>query len=192
MKIENKNITISTKSEFEELFRTHYSNLCAYANKYVEDIDASEELVQEVFFKLWNKREDIEITSSMQSYLYRAVRNSSLNLIKHIKIREEYKEHNEREMTYSESNFDDDVVATELEEKIRNTIDELPKERKKIFIMSRYDGYKYREIAEKLGISIKTVENQMGKAIKYMRENLSDYITVIIVVIITLLNKIIN
>ncbi len=185
---EQQNIKTINRAEFEVLFRTLYSNLCAYANKYINDVDASEDVVQEVFFKLWNKRESIEITSSIQSYLYRAVRNSSLNLIKHINIREEYKEYNKREIYYNKTNYDDEIFATELEHKIRETIEQIPPERRKIFIMSRYDGLKYREIAEKLNISIKTVENQMGKAIKYMRKNLAEYITVLIIVIMTFIN----
>ncbi len=172
------------RAEFEVLFRTHYSDLCAYANVYMKDLEAAEELVQEVFYKLWSKRESIEITSSMQSYLFRAVRNSSLNLIKHINIREEYKAHNEREMSYNELEHYDQVEASELEQKISKAIEELPTERRKIFIMSRYEGLKYGEIAEKLGISPKTVENQMGKALKYMREHLKEYLTYLIIVLI--------
>ena len=179
-----QHISNISRSDFELLFKTHYSDLCAYANVYIKDLDASEELVQEVFFKLWSKRDSIEITSSMQSYLFRAVRNSSLNLIKHINIREDYKVHNEREISHSEMEHYDQVEASELEQKISKAIDELPVERRKIFIMSRYDGLKYSEIAEKLGISPKTVENQMGKALKYMREHLKEYLTYLIIMLI--------
>ncbi|MFC2129671.1 RNA polymerase sigma-70 factor [Bacteroidota bacterium] len=184
MTIQAHDIKSVSREEFEILFRTHYSDLCAYANVYMKDLEAAEELVQEVFFKLWSKRDSIEITSSMQSYLFRAVRNSSLNLIKHINIREEYKAHNEREISYSEMEHYDEVEASELEQKISQAIDELPTERRKIFIMSRYDGLKYGEIAEKLGISPKTVENQMGKALKFMREHLKEYLTYLIIVIL--------
>ena len=179
-----QHISNIARSDFELLFRTHYSDLCAYANVYLKDLDAAEELVQEVFFKLWSKRDSIEITSSMQSYLFRAVRNSSLNLIKHINIREEYKAHNEREISHNEMEHYDGMEASELELKISKAIDELPTERRKIFIMSRYDGLKYSEIAEKLGISPKTVENQMGKALKYMREHLKEYLTYLIIMLI--------
>lgn len=192
MNNQKNTILFTSKEEFESLFRENYSNLCSYANKFIRDVDASEEVVQEVFFKLWNNRESIEISSSIQSYLFRAVRNSSLNLIKHINIREEYKAHNEREIAHEEASYEDRIVATELENKIRETINQIPTERRKIFIMSRYDGLKYKEIAEKLSISVKTVENQMGKAIKYMRDNLTEYISVLILVIITFINKYLN
>ena len=163
------------KAQFEEIFNLHYSNLCAYANNFLKEIEASEEVVQEVLFKLWINRDKIEITTSVQSYLYRAVRNGCLNVIKHVNIREEYKVHNERVIEMEQNSYEDKVVITELEEKIRSAIDQLPIERRKVFIMSRYDGLKYQEIADKLGISVKTVENQMGSALKFLRTELKDY-----------------
>lgn len=181
--------TIRNKSDFESLFRKHYSNLCSYANKYLEDLDASEEVVQEMFYKLWDKRESLNIETSIQSYLFRAVRNASLNVIKHINIREDYKDYRKLEIEEEEQNFDDGVVVSELEEKIRKSIDLLPVERRKVFIMSRFDGLKYKEIAEKQNISIKTVENQMGKALKFLREELSEYISITILLLIDFLSK---
>jgi RNA polymerase sigma-70 factor (ECF subfamily) len=163
------------KAQFEEIFNLHYSNLCAYANNFLKEIEASEEVVQEVLFKLWVNREKIEITSSVQSYLYRAVRNGCLNVIKHVNIREEYKVHNERVIEMEQNSYEDKVVISELEEKIRTVIDLLPIERRKVFIMSRFEGLKYQEIADKLGISVKTVENQMGSALKFLRTELKDY-----------------
>lgn len=172
---QNNSFKITSKQVFEDLFNEHYSNLCAYANQFLKELEASEEVVQEVLFKLWTNRETTEITTSIKSYLFRAVRNSCLNVIKHINIREEYKEHRDREIHLEEQNLEEQILVSELEQKIREAIDQLPQERKKIFIMSRYDGLKYREIAEKLNISVKTVENQMGSALKYLRTELADY-----------------
>lgn len=179
--VSNIDFKTITKSGFEEIFNLHYSNLCAYANNFMKDLEDAEEVVQEVFFKLWTNKENLEITSSLQSYLFRAVRNSCLNVIKHVNIREDYKVHNERVIQMEERSQEDQVIISELEEKIRKSIDELPMERRKIFIMSRYDGLKYKEIAEKLGISIKTVENQMGSALKYLRTELADYLPWILI-----------
>lgn len=170
-----------TKTAFETIFNEHYSNLCAYGNNFLKDIEASEEVVQEVFFKLWINRDSLEITTSLKSYLFRAVRNSSLNVLKHVGIREDYKQHNERIIQMEEKSQEDQVIVSELEEKIRKAIDALPLERRKIFIMSRYDGLKYKEIAEKLGISVKTVENQMGSALKSLRTELADYMPWVII-----------
>lgn len=171
----NSQYKIINKAQFEELFNLHYSNLCAYANNFLKELEASEEVVQEVLFKVWTNRDKLEITTSIQSYLFRAVRNSCLNVIKHVNIREEYKIHNERVIEMEERSQEDEVIISELEQKIREAIDLLPTERKKVFIMSRYDGLKYKEIAEKLKISVKTVENQMGSALKFLRIELKDY-----------------
>ncbi len=170
---------IESKADFEKLFNLHYSNLCAYANNFLKDVDASEEVVQEVLFKLWTNRESIIITSSIQSYLFRAVRNASLNVLKHVNIREDYKAQHEYERD-DELSSEDEMIVSELDRKIRVAIDQLPIERKKVFILSRYDGLKYKEIADKLNISVSTVENQMVKALKFLREELKDYLPWII------------
>lgn len=168
--------TIGTKAEFESLFRAHYSTLCGYANTFLRDPDASEEIVQEVMMKIWVNRATIFINTSVHSYLYRSVRNGCLNLLKHLEVREEYKVWNESQGESTVLSQEDRMVASELEEKIREAIDRLPLERRKVFVMSRYDNLTYVEIAAKLGISVKTVENQMGKALKTLREELSEYL----------------
>ena len=168
--------TIRTKAEFEVLFNAWYSKLCSYANGFLKDLDASEEIVQEVMLKIWINRETLEITSSIQSYMFRAVRNGCLNLLKHVSIREEYKSYKEREDSTLQRSHEDEMMVNELEKKIRDAIDALPMERRRVFIMSRYDGMTYNEIAGKLGISVKTVENQMGKALKFLREELAEYL----------------
>ena len=185
-----KNITdIKTRKGFEQLFHTHYNELCSYANMFLNDLDAAEEIVQELFVKFWENKEKINISSSARSYLFRSVRNSCLNFIKHQKIEESYKKYNE-EVRESESiSVDDEYEGSELEIKIRKAIDQLPPERKKVFIMSRFEGLKYKEIAEKQGISIKTVENQMGKAIKFLRQELSDYTTFITLLLLQIFNE---
>ncbi len=174
--------TLEKPEAFEELFRTHYSALCGYANMYLNDVDAAEDMVQEVFLKLWKNKNSLEIRTSLKSYLFRAVRNACLNMIDHINIREEYKKFNELDIKEDESNFTDESIVSELEDKIRTTIDTLPVERRKVFVLSRYEGLKYKEIAERLNISVKTVENQMGKALQFMRENLVDYLPLILLI----------
>jgi RNA polymerase sigma-70 factor (ECF subfamily) len=167
---------IRTRSDFEILFKSHYSSLCSYADHFLKDLDASEEIVQEVMFKIWVNRESLMITSSMKSYLFRAVRNGCLNVLKHSDIREEYKIRREQDLQENQGSKEDEMIVSELEEKIRQAIDRLPMERRKVFIMSRYDGLTYSRIAQKLGISVKTVENQMSKALKTLREELSEYL----------------
>lgn len=152
----------------------------------MQDLDDAEEIVQDVFVNFWNNQHKINIKISLKAYLYSSVRNASLNKKKHIKIREQYKEHNERELESNSVDLENEMNATELEIKIKNAIDKLPLKRRKIFIMSRYDDLKYKEIAEKLNISIKTVENQMGSALKFLRKELIDYIVIFILLYLKL------
>jgi RNA polymerase sigma-70 factor, ECF subfamily len=174
--VATEGIIIRDKAEFESLFRAHYSTLCGYANTFLRDRDASEEIVQEVMLKIWVNRSTILINTSVRSYLFRAVRNGCMNLIKHLEVREEYKAWNETQGENTVLSQEDRMVASELEEKIREAIERLPLERRKVFVMSRYDNLTYAEIAAKLGISVKTVENQMGKALKTLREELAEYL----------------
>ncbi len=171
-------------AEFESLFKTHYNELCAYANKYLNDLAAAEETVQSLFVKLWENREDLKIEKSPRSYLYTATRNACFNQIRHIKIREDYKVYNQLEMEKQQYTVNDEYEASELDEKIRKSIDDLPEGRRKIFILSRFEGLKYREIAEKLQISIKTVENQMGSAIKHLKNDLAEYLAIVVFLIL--------
>jgi RNA polymerase sigma-70 factor (ECF subfamily) len=174
---------------FELLFKAQYPILCGYARKYLNDTDQAEEIVQEMFFSFWQKKEKLEINISLEAYLFRSVRNSCLNYLKHLKIREQYKLANHHEIKQKEKEVHDSVIALELQEKIENVIGQLPPERRKIFKMSRYEELKYKEIAEKLSISIKTVEAQMGKALKFLRLHLSDYLSLFIIFISNILIK---
>jgi RNA polymerase sigma-70 factor, ECF subfamily len=112
-----------------------------------------------------------------------------MNVLKHIDIREEYKAARELDTRESQRSGEDEMIVSELEQKIREAIDRLPMERRKVFIMSRYDSMTYNQIAEKLGISVKTVENQMGKALKTLREELSDYLPWVILFFFDLLKN---
>jgi RNA polymerase sigma-70 factor (ECF subfamily) len=167
---------IRSKADFEMVFREHYAVLCSYANQFLKDTDLSEEVVQEVMFRLWTQRHQIEIESSIRSYLFRAVRNGCMNLLNHGAVKRDYKLWKEGQTIDSQYSGEDSLIISELQERIRVAIDNLPLERRKIFIHSRYDGFTYQQIADKLGISVKTVENQMSKALKTLREELRDYL----------------
>ena len=182
----NSIANISLK-DFEELFRSNYEGLCAHANKLLNDLDMSEEIVQGLFVKIWERKESLEFHSSVVSYLYTSVRNLAFNEIKHSKVKDEYNNYNKEQLDNSMVTVDEEVEAQELEDKIRISIESLPEARKQIFKLSRYEGLKYKEIAEKLNISVKTVENQMGSAIKQLKMDLSEYMLIITFVIISLL-----
>jgi RNA polymerase sigma-70 factor, ECF subfamily len=169
---------------YEGVFRKHYQALCNYACGILKDMDDAEEVVQSIFLKFWEQREGIEISVSLKSYLYRAVHNTCLNRLKHLKIQETYRQY---AGDYLENTFDsatDVMDKNELENRIAEAIDKLPEQCKLIFKMSRFEELKYQEIADKLGLSIKTIENQIGKALKIMRTELADYLPIVFLIML--------
>ncbi len=158
---------------FEMVFRTYYGPLCAFAGSILQNEETAEEVVQDFFVKLWEGRTRLLVRTSLKSYLFQSVKNQALNVIKHEKIK---LRHAQRLVDEAEkSDFSDLFVEPGLREAIEKSIDELPEKRREIFRLSREEGLKYREIAEKLNLSIKTVETQMGLAIKYLRDKLKHY-----------------
>lgn len=160
---------------FEEMFKTHFKGMHAYAATITRDEDAAEEIVQQIFCKLWEKKDRISISESAKSYLYRCVYNESLNYLKHLKVKQAYQAYAVHQMEHKEHTTPK-ISLRELEDKIGKALNELPEQCRTIFQMSRFEDLKYREIAEELGISVKTVENQMGKALKLMRLKLVDFL----------------
>lgn len=180
------------EAAFEGVFRELFQPLVHYAMRFLEESEASEEVVQDAFFAVWEKRETLDIHTSLKSYLYRSVHNKCLNLIKHISIREDYKAWNEVEREEQEAHFEGEMGKSELEQRIQTAIEALPPERQKVFRMSRFEGLKYQEIADQLNISVKTVENQMGKALKALRGSLADYLPALLAVVYTLMEFFLN
>ena len=172
-----------SKKEFEELFCEYFKPLTAFAKKYLNDIDLAKEMVHEAFLKLWEKREEVDTNKSVKSYLYTTVYNRSLNYIRDNKKFD--RTEGKTELLERSENWDqtNQMIAVEIETKINQTLDDLPEKCRQIFVMSRYEELKYKEIAEKLDISIKTVETQMSKALKALRKNLAEYMTVLLFVI---------
>ena len=166
---------------FEMFFRTYYQPLCNYAYTFIQDKDEAEEIVQSAFLSVWEKRKSLDIRTSLKSYLYTMVRNTSLNVIKHEKIKQKYVGEALAVDARSHEGVTQTVLSTELEERIQHAIEVLPEQCRLVFKLSRFEELKYAEIAVQLNISIKTVENHMGKALKIMREQLKDYLPLIIV-----------
>jgi RNA polymerase sigma-70 factor (ECF subfamily) len=165
---------------FEMIFKTYYQPLCRYAYSFLEDKEEAEEVVQSSFIAVWEKRNSLEIQVSLKSYLYRMVRNNCLNVIKHEKVK---KQHVAHEMAVAEVSFESvsqKVYAHELEIKIANAMKALPEQCRLVFQLSRFEELKYQEIADQLQISVKTVENQMGKALRIMREQLKEYLPLVL------------
>ncbi len=164
---------------FDYLFNFYYSGMIVYANKFLNDNHLSEEIVQGIFVKLWQGRKSIEIEVSVKSYLFQSVRNKCLDIIKHKKIKEDYAK---RFIEDQASEATDDhtwntFIEAELYAILSQAVSKLPQECGRIFRYSRFKNLKNKEIAEKLGISVKTVENQIFKALKLIRNELKDYLS---------------
>lgn len=136
----------------------------------------AEEVVQQLFLKFWEKRELLQVGTSMKAYLYKGVYNDSLNLLKHQKVKLKYQDYTLHTADHLSDPASAKIELGELELKLREALNELPEQCRTIFQLSRFEELKYREIAEKLNISIKTVENQMGKALRLLRAKLADFL----------------
>jgi RNA polymerase sigma-70 factor, ECF subfamily len=161
---------------FQVLFRKYYPALCHFACQFLNDIDFAEEVVQEVFVRIWEKRMVLNVETSVKHYLFRSVRNHCFNQLQHEKIKKQYANKVLRSM-YQEIDTEQYFIDTDIVQRIEKAIESLPPRRKEIFKLSREQGMKYKEIAECMGISVKTVEVQMGLALKYLRVELKDFCT---------------
>jgi RNA polymerase sigma-70 factor (ECF subfamily) len=172
------------KHHFEQLFREFFPPLCHFAKKFIGDLDAAKDLVHEVFINLWEKRDELDTDKPLKSYLYTAVHNRSLNYLRDHRrfVRQDLPAGTPQLMELIESK--DHLEQEELMSEIRESLASLPEKCREIFLLNRFDGLKYREIAEELDISIKTVETQMSRAMKRMRERLIRYLTVLIILLL--------
>lgn len=165
------------KRAFELVFKDYYGLMKSYAFRFMDTPEESEEVVQDVFVKFWEKCDSLAPDSSIKSYLYRSVHNTCLNQLKHQKVKDNYRQYvvglmeEAHELEYSPE-------KPNIEQRILDEINSLPPRCSEIFKLSRFEGLKYQEIADHLEISIKTVEVQMGKALKVLRERLQDLNTV--------------
>ncbi len=163
------------RESFNQVFRRYYSPMVRFCIRYVADSDIASEIVQDLFVKLWSNREKISFNTSFESYMLTSVRNSALTYIN------KERSHAEANLRiYSEDSDSNDPSETlqsnNLEESYRQILKSMPEKRREVFLASRYDGLKYSEIAEKLGISQKTVEAQMSAAIKQLKDGLKAYL----------------
>lgn len=160
----NKN-TISTQ-DFEQYFKRFYRPLCLFSLRYTSSLEDAEDVVQQAFADIWEKNCTGVAIENLKAYLYQAVRNRSLSLLsKPIET-----ETTDLLSDWEDASEEEQIQIAERDARLWEIIDALPPERKKIFLMAKRDGLKYQEIAEELNLSIKTIENQMGKALKALRE----------------------
>ncbi len=170
-----KGIKQGDKELFGVLFKSFYSPLTRYAATVTKDFDIAEEVVQEFFGSLWQNRQNLNITYSVKGYLYKSVHNRSLRYLSHKKVAEKYASSIMALSVESEEPVAEAIYYSELEAAVEKVLDVLPGRSARVFKMNRFEGKRYSDIAEELSISVKTVEADMGKALKAFREALGDY-----------------
>ena len=168
---------------YNQLFMDYYTNLCRFAYTYVKDTEIAEEIVQELFISLWENRNELNINTSARAYLYTSVRNRSLNYIRNEKTRIGHENEFALKQIEKVTDIIDFCEREELQNIINEAVDELPESCQQIFRLSRYENLSYNEIAQQLNISPKTVENQIGIALKKIRTKLSPYLSCLIMLL---------
>lgn len=176
-----KELKKGNKGAFEMVFKKYYSSLCVYVMKYCRDESTSKEIVSRFFFNFYEKRKTLQIETSLRSYLFRAVRNTALNYIRDNskKVSEQESDADVLTLSLSDS-VHETLLGKELQEVIDDAIDSLPDQCRVIFVKSRFEDKKYKEIAKELNLSINTVETQMSRALKKLRVDLKDYMHVVL------------
>lgn len=166
---------VGDRESFNQLFRSYYKPLVRFCFRFVADDDMAAEIVQDLFVKLWAGREKLSFNSSFESYMLRSVQNAAIT---YINKERSHAEANLR-MVADETDANDPsetLQSNNLEASYRKILAAMPEKRREVFLASRFEGLKYAEIAEKLGMSQKTVETHMSAAIKQLKEGLKEYL----------------
>jgi RNA polymerase sigma-70 factor (ECF subfamily) len=174
------------EAAFEDLFKQNFKTLCTYCQyRFGFSLDEAKEAVHMAFIRLWENRESISPTLSVKAYLYKIVANVSLDMLKHDKVKQKHAKEVIRHAPVSTplKNFTDPELKQMMTD-INTAVEELPEQMQRIFLLSRYEGLKYAEIASRLGISVKTVETQMSRALVKLRQRLSHYLILLILILL--------
>ncbi len=161
-----------TQKELHTFFTSYYQELCRFANYIVNCSDTADDLVQKSFIKLWEKRDLVQVHKDIKSYLYKSVKNASLNYLKHLETRKSY----EKEFTeLSQMNDSSGIDEIQFRKKLEIAIALLPERCRTAYCLKYIEGLSYKEIADYLEISSNTVDNHIQKALKLLKESLSKY-----------------
>ena len=178
-----KKLKSGDEGTYISLFEEYYVGLCAYSRRYVGRKDIAEDIVSETFFKIWENRKKLEITGSIKSYLFQAVANNSLHHLRKLKREEkldDYFSGTESEnigfKEVAENITENSLLIKELHSRIEEAVNLLPPQQQTAFRLKRFEGKKNKEIADEMGLAVKTVEMHLSKAVISLRKNLQDYL----------------
>lgn len=169
---------------FEKVFKRYFVKLCLYAEHFIKDKSAAEEIVEDFFVCLWDNCTSLKIESNLPSYLFRAVHNRCLKYLRHENVKKKYAEMERGYLFYdreilepvSEDIPEAFLICRELEDKIYEAISSLPDQCRKVFELSRFEDLSYKEISERMNISENTVKTHMSRALKSLRDTLKDFL----------------
>jgi RNA polymerase sigma-70 factor (family 1) len=164
-------------SAFTVIFSKYYKDLVCFSFYITHNSNTSEELVQDVFLKLWENRNSLQIHSSLKSFLLKSVQNRSIDYVRHMDITQKYSLSVLENPVYSTIDTDNYLMHSELEELLEKALKRIPVANSEAFRLSRFDGMNYHAIADKLGISVRTVEVRVGKALSLLRQELKDFLS---------------
>lgn len=171
------NYPLHDRQEFEKVFTKYYRELVVYLCFYLKEQSLAEDIVQDVFYKLWAKREKYRIETNIRTFLFRTARNAALNyLTREKKMTVELSQQLENEIVFQE-----DMESVERDRKLYALIERLPEQRKRIFKMCFFKGLHYAEVAQKLNISVNTVKTQMGRALAELKDSAEDLILLLLI-----------
>lgn len=171
---------VGDPNAFSTIFKSYYPDLVIFASRFTHDLNDSEEIVQDTFVTLWTDRESLMIKNSLKSYLLKVVQNKCIDWYRHKKIIQVHIDSVAKEPPRLTMETDGYLLYSELNEQIENALNKLPDEIAETFRMNRHKGLKYHEIAEILGVSVRTIEVRIGKALFLLRKYLSDYFILIV------------
>ena len=185
---EDSPTALSVKENFDSIYINNFTRLFLFAKEYVLFDEEAENIVQDIFLMLWEKREALRVDVSLTAYLFTLVKNKCIDFLRHQMVEQMYSENVKHEYNeelnvklFALESFDHNFSSEEdIETLLRNAIDKLPERCRLIFIKSRIEGKKYKEIAEELNLSVNTVEGQISIALKKLREELKDYLPLLL------------
>lgn len=172
-----------SKEAFSLLFQTYYADLVQFCGNFIKEKYACEDIVQSTFLKLWSDRQHIQIETSLKSYLLRAVRNSCFDEFRHLEIVRQYESDYENSVLddYDTENY---ILYSDLQDHLYHALELIPETYREAFVLNRFEGLKYKEIAEKLNVSERTIEVRISKTLELLRKHLKEFFIFIITICI--------
>lgn len=188
--MDSNNLFINKKKlnreSFSLLFSTYYKDLLMFAGSYIPDKMTCEDIIQTVFLKLWNERDNLVMRTSWKSYLLTSVRNQCLNELQHQNVVQEHVRHTQLNLTLESFNTENYVLYSDLRKHYKDALDKIPHTCREAYEMHRIKGMKYKEIAEITGLPVRTIESRIARTMELLRTHLKDYLPIFITISLTI------